>query len=886
MQNLTSRYNILYNANELLKESEQVLQESYPDDYSQLLTVYKEPNSDFAKAELKNLDSITSKANTIISEKAQSQYVKDAYMLVGKINYLKTNYFNAAEFFNYNYITYPDDDELRQQSLVWKARSLMQLNRLDEASVALDSALKHVETAKKVAADVYATEAQFNIKTGNEANAIEVLQKALKAGTSKANELRWTYLLAQLQERNDKLPEAYANYTAVVKSNAPFEMAFNANVNRIAIANGGSNSVETRISQLKALLKEDKNKDFLDQIYYRLGDIYMGQGERDKAIEQYNMALRLSTKNANQKGLTYLRLADLNFREANYVKAKAYYDSTLTTLSPGFPEYENIRLKASNLDLLANRYQIIANEDTLQSLARLPETEREVRIGELVREQVRKASGQSPTTPDTFIAGIDVASKGTTDGKFYFNNTVALSQGFIDFKRRWGNRKLEDNWRRSSKSAAESVIMAGTDPDAAGSGVGQPGTDVNADALSKSYHDNLPLTPLQFQQSTEKIISAYYDIAGFYKDDLRDNAEAVKIYQKLLADYPENTYVPAINYNLYRIYSESDKAKSDEFKNIVITRFPESTYAKVLLDPHFGDKADEKSAAAAEAYNQAYLLYEQKKYNDVIAAVTQSEARFGKNAFSPQFAYLNSLAIGRTQKLDAFEQSLNQLVAAYPDDRLVTPLVKQHLEFISANRDALAKRPVALIDFDPNEPRFVSEPTADKKQPIASQKPSASVAVNDPDAGSSVPASPVASGTNDPDKAPQNPSVSTPPANNSMFSLPDSAEYYFVVNVQDPGANLSSSRFGIGQFNRANFPQGQIKHQLKEVNSQNQLIFVGSFHSLNVAKEYERNIVPLMSSIMKVPAAKYNTFVITKADLDKLASRERIEMYIDFYRQH
>lgn len=886
MQNLTSRYNILYNANELLKETELVLQQGYAEDYGQLLTVYKEPTEEFAKAELGNLDSIILKANTIISEKAQSEYVNDAYFLVAKINYLKTNFFNAAEFFDYIYLTYPEEKEARQHALVWKARSLIRLNNLTEAAQVLDTALKYIETGKNVKADVYATEAQFNIKTANEANAIETLQKAIKAGSNRTNELRWTYLLAQLQERNGKPQEAYENYSTIVKSNAPFEMAFNANVNRIRLAQGEANTVDNRIKQLKALIKDDKNKDFIDQIYYRLGDIYLEQGQKEKAIEQYNLALRLNTKNQNQKGLTYLRLAELYFKDADYVNAKAYYDSTLTSLMPTYAGYDGIRLKASNLELLADRYKIIAEQDTLLSLSRLPEEKREIRIGELVREQVRKASGQSPSTPDAFTAGIDAPGKTGTEGKFYFNNSIALSQGFTDFKRRWGNRKLEDNWRRSSKSAAETIASVNASPDASRAGQSS-GPGVSIDALMRNYRDNVPSTPLQIQQANDKIINAYYDIAGFYKDELKDNAEAIKIYERLLEQYPENSYLAAIYYNLHRIYANTNTTKADENRNIVLTRFPESTYAKVLRDPGYGKQTDEKLAASTAAYNQSYALYVDRKYDAVLSNISQADAALGKNILSPQFAYLSALAVGRTQKLDVFEASLKELISTYPDDKLVTPLVKQQLDYIGANRDNLAKRPVAIIDFDPNEPRFMLEPTPDTK--IAAAKPANQKPITDakiPDLAAVAPVNSPATIINPPGNPDQNTPATLPAAPKTIFSLPDSAEYYFVVNVSDPGVNLSSSRFGIGQFNRANFAQGQIRHQLKDVNSENQLIYVGSFSSLGGAKEYERNIVPLIPSIMKVPAAKYNTFVISKESLDKLSTRDLISSYIEFYRQH
>ncbi|TZF81283.1 tetratricopeptide repeat protein [Pedobacter sp. BS3] len=928
MQNLTARYNILFNAKELLRQSRENIEQNQPVDYDHLLSVYVEPNETSAQAESTNLDSVIIKANAIINDKAHSNYVDDAYLLIGKANYYKANYFNAAEFFKYVSVTYPQNKPLCAEAWGWEARSLLQLKKPDEASAYLDSALNYVQTAKKlkksIAVAIYATQAQFDIRTGNQEHAITMLEKALKAGTSKYYRIRWHYLLAQLQENNGMNEQAYANYGKVVKSNASFEMAFNAMLNQINLENDGTGNDENRIKRLRSLLKEDKNADFKDQIYFRIADTYLKGKSTDDAIENFNLAIRNSTKNQNQKGLAYYRLAEIYFKNGVYTKAKAYYDSTLTSLKPTYPGYDLIKLKSKNLDLLAKRFEIIAEEDSLQSIARLPEAQRDLRIGQLVREQLDKATGETPETPGPFLAGIDAPdnNKTITEGKFYFNNTGAISQGFSDFKRRWGNRKLEDNWRRSEKTAPEIPLNEKTLSDvneARANSTPQP----DEASLRKKYLDALPLTDEQMQKSNQKIIDAYYDVANFYKDELKDKQEAIETYLILLKRFPDNTYKPAIYYNLYRLYSDTDPAKADEYKNLLLKQFPESVYAKVIADPDYLQKRDEKAMALLGAYNTIYDLYLQKQYGNVLASIAQTEQQFGQNQFSAQLDYLKALAIGHTSKLPAFEESMKKIVFTYPADKLVTPLVKENLTYINKNREAMSKRVTALVDFDPNEPPYIEEPrplnkptppvlaanppakqaeakpavqekpktaepkaTEPDKKPVAEEPEKAAEPVTKP-AGKEPVAEKAPVTATEPVIAKE--SATTQPQTmpkkvDYPFHLTNEAEYYFVINIADATLNLSPSRFGIGQFNRSNYAGMGISHQLKSA-TENQLIYVGPFRNLEAVKDYEHKILPLIPEIMKVPAEKYNTFVVSKTDLDKLADRKMIDLYIDFYKQ-
>ena len=880
MQNLTAHYNILYNAKELINESERNIQLAYSDNYDRVIPVYKEPNESISQSEFKKLDDAILKANTIANQKSLSKYVDNAYFLIGKANHLKSNFYNAVEYFNYVYLNYPKEKEIKQASLAWKTRSLIASNRLEEAEASIDSALRYIRSEKKSVSDIYASRAQLHIYAKEDAQAITLLEKAIKSAVNKQRKIRWTYLIAQLQEINGLQNDSSLNYTRVLKSNAPFDMAFNAKLSSINLKNKLIGDASGLTRQIAAMLKDDKNRDFTDQIFFQIANSYADANNIDKAIENYNKSISKSTKNVTQKGLAYLKLAELYFNQTDYVKSKAYYDSTLIALPPIYPDYALIKKKADNLEILADRLSIIAREDTLQMLAALPESDRTIKVNSLVKlealkMQTRIANKQSGGSSNNQI------SSTSGDSKFYFNNSIALNQGLSDFKKRWGTRKLEDNWRRSQKTAND--ISNGASP------LQTPDKDpfqqskiaenaVNLDSLKKTLTESIPLNKEMKLASDQKISSAMYDIANYYREVSTDTAEAVKTYEQLLKRFPENSNQLAVYYNLYRLYRYVNPKRSDEYKNILLNKYPESPFAKIILDPEYSQKADEQELTFNRFYNEVYNLYISKNYDDVLKRVEQQKVQAGVKKLSTQLAYLESLALGHLQKLDRLEIAFKNIVESNPDDQLIVPLVKLHLAFIDSNRTSMSNRVFALLDNDSKGNSFIEEPVADQvivgKQDT--EQKSAPSTTNIP----ALPEKTVGSEAKKEGIKPEVPEVI------EFFDLEKSADYYFVVNVSDPSVNLSSSRFGIGQFNRVNLPGTVIKHQLKSIVNRNQLIFVGPLTGLEATKNYFNQINYLIRDIMKIPATKYSTFFINKQNLDKISDVQTLDRYVEFYKKN
>ena len=939
MQNLTAHYNILFNANEILRQKQVDYALSFVDSYGNLLSVYQDTIAESKTAD-KDLEAAIQRANLIISEKEQSKYLGDAYLVLGKANYLGANYFNAAEYFSYVTKSFTGKNSLDvvQEARVWKARSLIYLNNLPEAKVTLDSAFKNINPKKNITADVYATMLAYDIAMKNYADGEEMAKKAVEYSNNKSQKIRWTFILAQLQELNGHNEAAVTHYTSIVKSNAEFEMAFNADLNRIRITDERNGIRMSRIERLLSLLRNQNNREFTDQIYYQIGEIYLANNDIDNAVKNYNLSLRARSNNLNQRGLAYLRMADINFKnKADYVSAKKYYDSTLTNLSPNYPGYLTIQKKSSNLQVLADRLHIISREDTLQLLAKMDEKTRLEIIDSMVTVQTlqRQAAATITTQPNIGTASVGATASVPNGNNFYFYNASAVSQGFNEFKRRWGNRKLEDNWRRSNRPNTDitSATVPGSnpsgDPDAPLINIPKGANDVTASAYRQSLLQNLPVTPQLLAQSNTRIYNAYLDIANFYRDILEDKKEAIAYYLLLLNKFPNDPNKAAIYYSLYRLYSDADLARADEFKNKLLKEFPQSAFAKVIIDPEYGRRVDDNDALFNTSYNQIYDLYLQRKYTQVITQVDGLLRQYPTNKFSSQLSYLRAIAAGHLEALPPFQYDLQQIVAQHPDDALITPLVKQHLDYINTNREMLATKTYVLSDSDTSGFLF-TPPVAYQKEtpyrrgvviesvaqqrveprptvvtPPVTQPPIVKAPVVTPPVSQQAPViqqpvtnAPILATPTEPVIV-NNPVQATPqitepapvaqvepqPIKPSIFNEKDNTNYYFVVNVSTGITDLSTSRFGIGQFNRANFIPTAIKHQLKNAGADNQLVYVGPFKNLDAVKVYARDIVPLMPQIMKIPKDKYSFFIITKENLDKLASKELLDSYIDYYQK-
>lgn len=882
MKNVTAHYNIYFNANELLKESELTIKKSLEDDYNLILEIFPIPNEESSANETGNLNEVVKKANTIAIDKYESNWLDDSYLLLAKAEYLKGDFYNAVEYYSYVGSTFPKEKRNKLAAYLGQVKSDFALNNIKEA----DSVLKlAVQLKYKYFKDeVEAAQAQLALNNDDIKEAILHLEKAVNLTSNSYNKIRWRYILAQLQELNNEPEEAYKNFIKIAKSNASFEMSFNANLASIRINENADGKRFNKIATLKKLLKEDKNREFKEQIYYQIAIAHIELRQFDKATEYFQTSAHTVPGTVKQKGLSFLKLAELNFDSLkNYTQAQLYYDSTLQYLPKNYPDYKNIVVKANNLQYLADRLTIIETQKNLLQLANLPDDEIDKKVDQLLKEK-QDALVAQPTLSNNTLADNKTSNLNTNQsgGSFYFYNSAALSQGLSEFKRRWGNRKLTDNWRISTSSLnndiAKNTINNGS--------VVNTGAviSVNRDSIKADFLKTLPYSPGAKQIANSKISTALYEIAIFYKDVLKDNFEAAEALEALIINYPNDTNAASIYYQLYRLLENEDRNRSENFKNQLLQKYPKSVFAKTISDPNFGKDEELSDQKIKFYYTGLYELYQQKKYNQVLQQITLLQDSLGSfKKLEPQFAYLKALALGNTQKLPPFLASLNDIVNKYPENSEVTPLVKQQIAFITSNRSVFDQRPTALLAYDENAQlakgqEILNIPKVEQPQPPMVAQPKAEVKKG-------VDEKPVLAVNNKPaELVPEKKeatAIEPEKPKEIIFSVNTRQKHSIVINITDPKVNVAQPFSRLSQYFYSKFDPSKVNLVIRVVGQTDKFIIVsGDFYAKADADKVANELDENLPKIMEGQAAKYIKFVVSETNLNLLTTREAIEQYV------
>jgi tetratricopeptide (TPR) repeat protein len=678
--NITARYNGYYNATERMKTAVQTLERSNVDDYDKVLSVFQFADEAKSRAVQPDMDEIFKKAGTIVQKHGPSKWVDNSYLLIAKTHFYKRDYYSAIEVFQYINDRYKNTQE-SYEATIWIMICKLMLKKNDEAfSVAsnLKTDLDNFSDENK--ALYYATLSEYYIRQQEYIQAQKNITKTLKYAKGRTYRTRLRFILAQLYQRNGKVNQAILNYQAVIKKNPPYEMAFNAKLN-IGRTYDPQNpeSVKLARSNLRAMARDDKNLAYLDKIYYELGNIDMIEGKPDQAIADYKLSL-LNFKDQNTKALTYLKLADLYFKLAQYPLAQAYYDSTGMYLSTKYEGYDQLIAMKKVLSEIVKNLLIIQTEDSLQRLSKLSDAERKAIIDrynkdkekEKEKENRKNASDNQPNNNNNNNAPQNNNDYVQAAGdEWYFYNPAAIAQGFSEFTKRWGSRNNEDFWflmdrktMNNDQKQDEKKDVPTPDP----KNPGKKTPDQKAPENKKPVTDvKVPTTKEELDASNARIIDAYVANGLIYKDKLNDAKEALKIFETLLQRFPDNPYLAKVYYYMYKCYADlKDVPKSNQYKELVLNKFPNSDYANIIR--HTADK--NTSAGGSEEtrfYEATYDLYKQENFTEVIKRCDEALGRFTGSNLLGKFDYLKALAIGKTQGEEKFIAQLQYVVKTYPN---------------------------------------------------------------------------------------------------------------------------------------------------------------------------------------------------------------------------
>jgi tetratricopeptide (TPR) repeat protein len=448
---------------------------------------------------------------------------------------------------------------------------------------------------------------------------------------------------------------------------------FNARINLAGVFDISSGNPQEIKKELERMLRDTKNKEYLDQIYFTLGNLSKKEENYREAVEYYKKSVAGSTQNVNQKGKSYLALAEYYYSRPDYIEASKFYDSAIYFLDQKYPDYEAFNTKARNLNSLASHISVIRREDSLQKVAAMSETERNAKIMAII-EQVKKdeAEGKTSGYSDRYNLGQYYENErryqGNIDqeGKWYFYNQSALMFGRTEFRRRWGDRGLEDNWRRSNK-ARVAANQGADDQDTKTNG--QPDTSkVIMDNKSPGYYlAGLPLNDSLLALSNEKIAAAYLNAGKAFSEKINDTKSAEESFESLITRFPNHELVPEALYNLYLMLSKENNPKAETYRQRLLEKYPDAEYSKILSDPDYYKKKIEDQKKAGSIYEEAYSSYLNGNYNETVILCDNALNDYGTDPLAPKFILLRAYAVARTSDEKTFREELLNLIKLWPD---------------------------------------------------------------------------------------------------------------------------------------------------------------------------------------------------------------------------
>lgn len=593
-----------------------------------------------------------------------------------------------------------------QEGLVWLAKTYIERENFFEADRIIYQLTKSASTFKDVRRELSVVEAYYYLRQRKYAEAIAPLENAVQLEKNKLLKARYTYILAQLYQRIGRNTDALQAFAAVSKLRPSYEMDFSARLNVIRMnwASKAASAPDVR-KELDRMLKDLKNVEYKDQIYYVMAEIDLAEGDKEAAIKNLRSSLASSTSNAPQKAEAYLKLANLYYEAENYVDTKKYLDSTLSLMPATDERYRDVGALASSLTDIAKNLEVIQLQDSLLALSQLSNEERFAMATEIRKQQDearRKAlleanKNQQPvSTP-----GAGPPRAGAQKSDFFAYDDRAVKRGLRDFQRVWGNRPLEDNWRRS---ASLSGIAQGEEAAEAR----ESGPSALTEEEVKAMFRDVPQTPEQVEAAHEKIQDALFALGRLFREKLENEEKAIASLEELLRRYPQTNLRPEALYLLYLAYNDANRTSdAKRCYDLLTSEYPDSPYALLLTDPEYLKKTRDREAKINQYYDQVLTVFQQGRYRDAYDQIQKVPAMFGgNNSHTPRFELLKAMCLGNLEGKDPYVAALRQLIETFPE----SPEQKHARELLRLLGEYTASGPGGATLKATQEETYVFEP--------------------------------------------------------------------------------------------------------------------------------------------------------------------------------
>ena len=677
---LNTKYNTLYNGNIAFEQGRETLNDTYQDDYFEVLPIERlevsgeikldseDNNPNFLIAEEKATKAIQKHSMDIKDEERNPQ-IDEAFLLLGKARYFDERYIPALESFNYILNKYSESDKLNEAS-IWREKVNIRLENDDLAIKNLKRLMKYERLKDQEYADARAMLAQAYINLNAPDTAVQNLKIASHYTKKNPEKGRYYYIIGQLYNQLGYKDSANYAFDKVIELNrkSPRIYMINAKIEKLKNTQVTGENKEEILEYLTKMELNRENRPYLDGIYRQLAEFHLEQESDSLAILYFNKSLRASQNKPKLNALNYENLAEYNFDESIYKPAGAYYDSVLTNLNENTKKFRAIKKKRDNLEDVIKYEDIVHYADSVITVYQMPKDEQLAYFGKHIEElQKAKEAAQKKEKEritDGFAAFNNSKGGKENKGKFYFYNITSLGYGQNDFKNRWGNRELTDDWRWSDKSLINSENIALQNA---------PGTNDSISVVSEDekfsldyYMDRLPTDVAIIDSLKTERNFANYQLGLIYKEKFNENLLAAEKLENVLASNAEERLILPSKYNLYKIYEEVDSPLKETMKADIIANHSDSRYAEILLNPQavLADSSD----SPEKRYENLFKQYQEQHFLQVITGAEENINRFTGDPIVPKFEMLKANAIGRLQGFELFKEALNYVALTYPNN--------------------------------------------------------------------------------------------------------------------------------------------------------------------------------------------------------------------------
>ncbi len=730
---MTTNYNVMYNGEEAFKEAYNSFIENYTESYSDKIFLdpieskrgvfKKSTGGAFDKALRKGEKAIrlhsirvkpkqkrnaSAKERKFYKKKEYNTALYRAWLLVGKSQFYNGDFLEAMATFSYMSRIYADEALIRDEAILWQARCYIAMNWLHDGETLLEQ-VKNRPILEKKSSIYFKAKAESFLALNRYADAIIPLKRAIRKEANRRERMRMQYLLGQLYSLEKNQREATRTFKSLLRKAPPFNLEIATRLRLVEVE--ALSDLKKAIQSTERLARKGRNKDVLDRIYLTQGILHLKQKDTLQAIRSFTLGGEKSKEKKTDFALCQIALGNIYRQQRNWVKAQKAFASGVPALDKTNEQYEESERISKQLDALGIHARAVEEQDSLRTLAKMPEGERnkiidsaitayKKQLKEQKRNEALSEQEEVQREANEKMGGIPSRDDGTTSpaqgfnrsGKFYFYNPQLVTQGKAKFARIWGKRPLGDNWQRRKKEIK--VKQRAMDSPSSGKTDSIPSGDVNGQGESSKekgekekevspendptkreyYIAQLPITEEQVAASDVIIQQGLRGMGQVFEEEMELFPEAIHSLEDLLTRYPEYEERKDVFYSLFMINERIGKYKAANiWRAKLLEQFPEEDLSKAVADKQYIAKLKSADSLMNEAYQQIFSLYLTGRAVELRQAVEELQKNYPLSELLPKALYLKALSYVLENDRENFQKSLDELIAKHPSAEVIEP---------------------------------------------------------------------------------------------------------------------------------------------------------------------------------------------------------------------